>query len=562
MSDDERFERDLRDVILREVPPAAPGELRASVDRIPASRPISPSRTRWRNAGPRAAVGLAAALVVALVGGLLLLARPAGGPAASPSPTGSPNSFATATVPASMTSAVASPVVGPEIDEFGLTDAAHGWVLSDGRIFLTADGGRTWTFAQELAEPRSLPLIAFADALRGWVVPYRNTLDGPAIVQRTVDGGKTWQLSSIPSVYGIPNGLHFFDSTHGLLAFDGWGGKGTLWSSSDGGATWVKTASLPNAIVGPVSFSDGGRNGWALAATDPSPAAMGMGGNPPANELYVTHDGGATWGRSTLPAPPAGLTVNTPLPELLATPSVFGPGQAVLAAWYGTGVAGATQLLVTRDAGASWTVAATIPSLYAVPVVALDAQNWIVPTPNDAGLLTLEATADGGATWHPIGDIQPAGADYAGLAFADRQHGWALDNAVLQLYATDDGGASWRLLSPSGGPTRTPVPCSADNVLLGPDSGVTTPWFNIFAANFDPATSITITFDKPVIAWPGEGAPSGPIETLTVSGTGADKLSFRPADAGVARIVVRIGGGGCFATTTVDLSGAAATSAP
>jgi photosystem II stability/assembly factor-like uncharacterized protein len=555
VSDDERFERDLRDVILRDVPPATPGELRASVSRITDSRPSSSSRLRWRDSGPRVAVGLAAVLLVALVGGLLMFGRPAVGPAPSGSPKASPSSGATATIPPPTSSEVASLAVGPAVNEFGLTDADHGWVLSDGRIFLTADGGRTWTFAQELAEPRSLPLIAFADALRGWVVPYRNTLDGPAIVQRTVDGGKTWQLSSIPSVYGIPNGLHFFDSTHGLLAFDGWGGKGTLWSSSDGGATWVKTASLPNAIVGPVSFSDGGRNGWALAATDPSPAAMA---NPPTNELYVTHDGGATWGRSTLPAPPAGWTANTWQPELSATPSVFGPGEAVLAAWYGNGVAGATQLLVTRDAGASWTVAATIPSLYPLPVVALDAQDWIAAMPNEAGTLTLEATADGGVTWHAIGDVTPGGANYFRLEFADRQDGWALvGGAGGQLYATDDGGASWRFLSPSGGPTRTPVPCSADNVLLGPDSGVPTPWFNVFAANFDPATSITITFDKPVIALPGEGAPAGPIETFTVPGNEADKLSFRPADAGITTIVVRMDGGTCSATTTVDLSTAA-----
>jgi photosystem II stability/assembly factor-like uncharacterized protein len=555
MSDDERFERDLRDVILREVPAAAPGELRASLHRIPDSRPIYSPRFLWRISGPHVAVGLTAVLLVALIGGLLLSARPAVGPTASQSPTASPNQVATASVPAPTSSAVASPVVGPEVDEFGLTDAEHGWVLSDGRLFLTADGGRTWTFALDLADPRSIPLITFVDAQHGWVVPFRSTEDGPAIVQRTADGGQTWQQASIPSVYGIPGGLVFFDSAHGLLAFDGRNGTpGSLWSTSDGGATWAKVASLPVAIVGAISFGDGGKTGWALAASEPNPPA----GNPPTNELYVTHDAGATWQRSTLPAPPAGWTADEWQPILEAAPSVFVTGEAILSAWYGNGVAGETQLLVTQDAGASWSVAATISSLSPVPVDALDAKTWIAASPDEAGTgtITLKVTTDGGGTWHSIGDVTAGGANYAQVAFADRQHGWALDNPALQLYATDNGGSSWRLLSPSGGPARTPVPCSADSVMLGPDSGVATQWFNVFASNFDPATSITITFDKPVIAWPGEGAPAGPIETLTVPGTGADKLSFRPADAGVTTIVVRMAGGGCSATTTVDLSAA------
>lgn len=148
-------------------------------------------------------------------------------------------------------------------------------------------------------------------------------------------------------------------------------------------------------------------------------------------------------------------------------------------------------------------------------------------------------------------------------SFSDRQHGWVLDNdsnAPLQLYATDDGGASWRLLSPSGGPTPTPVVCSADNVVLGqepaPASGPATTWFNVFASNFDPNSRLTLTFDHPVIAWPGEGAPTGPIETFTLSASDAGKLSFRPADPGVTRIVVRMDNGTCSATTTVELSAA------
>ena len=469
MSDDERFERDLREAILRGVPPAAPGDLRSSVRRIAESRPVPAARSGWRRPGPRAAVGMAAAVIVALVGGLALVERPAAGPAATSSPFGSSSPAATASAPAASPSASASPVVGPEVGEFGLTDAQHGWVLSDGRLFLTADGGSTWTFALDLADASSIPLITFLDADHGWLVPLLGTEVGSFEVDRTLDGGLTWQKASVPEAWGIPSGLTFFDATHGLLAFEGAGAKpGSLWSTSDGGATWTKAGALPVAIIGSVSFSEGGKDGWALAASDPNPPA----GRRTANELYVTHDEGATWHLSPLPAPPAGWTADTWQPVLTA-PSLFGAGGAVLPAWYSNGTSGETQMLVTRNGGANWTVATTIPSLWPVPVDALDPEHWIASIPletDGAWTDVLRATDDGGADWRSIGDVTPTGGAYVQLSFSDRQHGWVLDNdsnAPLQLYATDDGGASWRLLSPSGGPTPTPAVCSADSVVLG-----------------------------------------------------------------------------------------------
>ncbi len=562
MSDDERFERDLRDAILRDVPPAAPGELRGRVARIPDARSSASSRPGRHAAPAWAGVGVAAAVVVVLAGGLFALARPAVGPAASPATLGSPPT--TATAPAPTPSAAASPVVGPEVDEYGLTDAMHGWAKSGGRLFLTADGGQTWTFVDRPADG----LVAFIDEQHGWYGPLRSTVSGPAVVERTIDGGRSWQSGgTIPSVLGVPRGLRFFDTRHGLLPFEGSAGQpGSLWSTADGGASWSRVAAIPAAIVGAITFSDA-ETGWALAASDPNPPT----GRPSTDQLYVTRDGGATWKRSLLPAPPAGWSAGLWLPLLEATPSVFGPGQAVLAAWYGNGVSGETQLLVTDDAGASWTVAAIIPSLVPVPIDALDAKHWVagIPGQDGTGAMRISATDDGGRTWRALADVADGSANYLEITFADRLHGWTLDNGdvSLQLYATDDGGASWRLLRPRGGPTPTPQPCSADSVVLGPmpalASADTTPWFNVFPAHFDPNSPVTISFDTPVIAWAGQGAPTGPLGTF-IAPPGADggKFTFRPADQGVARIIVRMDGGGCSATTTVDLSSPGGTTAP
>ena len=564
MNGDERFERDLHDVIMRDVPTAAPSELRADVARIHASMPRFSTRAGLFATGPRAAAGVAAAMVVVLVGGLLL-SRSSVGPGASPSPArsplGSPSLIANSSAPPTSLAPTSTPTAAPspvviQIDQFGLTDATHGWVMSAGRLYLTADNGRTWMFGLDLGDSRAAPVVDFVDGQHGWLADYRAA--GGAVIQRTSDGGQSWQKTTIKTA-GDAVGLQFFDDKHGVLPFEVNDGKpGSLWSTSDGGATWSRIAPLPVAIVNKVWFSDP-ETGWALAASQPiSPM-----GRPSPNELYVTRDGGLTWKQSPFPAAPAGWSANDWLPEILASPSVFGPGDAVLSVWYGDGVHGQTQLLVTTDYGASWTVASTLPSLMPVPVDAIDAQYWVASLPYQEGdTSTLNATDDAGKTWHALGD--PFGGGIELFEFADRLHGWLWGggrSGPPGLYATDDGGVTWRALAPSGGPTRTPRPCSASNVLLGSDPSVPTQWFNVFPTDFAPNSTVKLTFSKPVIPYPtqivdGVPEPSGRITIFTtpVLSTGGDKLSFRAADKGVKSIVVSMVGTGCAASTTVDLT--------
>lgn len=106
-------------------------------------------------------------------------------------------------------------------------------------------------------------------------------------------------------------------------------------------------------------------------------------------------------------------------------------------------------------------------------------------------------------------------------------------------------------------------PCSADYVVLGQMPRLTGPtptdWFNVFGGDFDPAVPATLTFGVPVIPWsidqPGEVLPA----VTTFSMPAADmstgfKWTFRARDAGVRAIRVRIAGKGCRASTLVDFS--------
>jgi photosystem II stability/assembly factor-like uncharacterized protein len=496
--------------------------------------------------------------------------EPVGGPTVVTSPLPSPMPSALPSGLPSVTpvsSAESSPPAFAEVDQFGLVDATRGWALSQNQLYVTSDGGRTWQWSRAVATPGTSiePVqVDFLDAGHGWAVEWRSGDTGPFTIERTADFGRTWETATIPSASGTPRTIHFFDASHGLLALAGSGGRpGSLWRSVDGGATWTQAGSIPAAIVGAMTFSDP-MIGWGLAASDPNPPT----GRPTTNELYVTRDGGASWQRSMLPAPPAGFSAGTWQPMITAVPSAFAADGAVLAAWYGDGVHGETQLLVTKDAGRAWSVAATFPSLIPVPVDALSAGHWIAGTQVGDGstLQRLEVTDDGGRAWRVLADPSGSGGDiYLSIEFVDALHGWLLDNGSqppLALYATDDGGSSWRLLTPSGGPVPQPV-CTVDTVVLGGGTlaPATTPWFNVIVEYFDSASPIEVTFDAPVVTWPGSPLPTGPLTTFELPNGGTTKLTFRPADAATTAITVTASGGGCTASSTVSLP-AAATPAP
>ncbi|MBM3147876.1 MAG: hypothetical protein FJ000_08310, partial [Actinobacteria bacterium] len=86
-------------------------------------------------------------------------------------------------------------------------DARHGWAVGEapGRVWMTADGGRTWRVVWR-GDEITLNAIRFADASTGWAVGTRypaDDEDGDAasvtgssstgVVLKTADGGATWR---------------------------------------------------------------------------------------------------------------------------------------------------------------------------------------------------------------------------------------------------------------------------------------------------------------------------------------------------------------------------------
>jgi len=106
--------------------------------------------------------------------------------------------------------------------------------------------------------------------------------------------------------------------------------------------------------------------------------------------------------------------------------------------------------------------------------------------------------------------------------------------------------------------------CSASYVVLGQIPNMTGPtstdWFNVFGEDFEPSVTATVTFGVQVIPWSidhlKEVQPA--VTTFVVPAgdmaAGGFKWTFRARDPGVKTIDVQIAGSGCQATTLVDFS--------
>jgi photosystem II stability/assembly factor-like uncharacterized protein len=571
MNDDERFERDLRDAVLRGVPATAPRALRDRVAAIPATATAAEAGGRRGATRRWILVAAAAAVLVVAVTGTFLATQPQIGPAATspaitPGPTGPVVTSAPAVTPSPSATPRPTLAVGPEVDQFDLLDGTHGWAISADSLYMTDDGGATWRWL------RSVPVgsassVTFADPDHGWLVvwPTGDLLEMLA-VDRTSDGGRTWQRVTIPAGRrGAFMRLAFSDALHGVLAVDdatsATMSPGILWATADGGATWSRVGALPPTLIDGVRFSDPGTL-WALGSTmTRTPAAAR------ASKLFVSRDGGRTWQVVSLPAPPAELggTATLELPRALDSSRDLLLERLSFAANLGP-----TEVLLSHDGGASWSVGATIETGFATGIVVLGPQHWLTSIGSAADPAPLHETLDGGRTWRPIATAGlPNDHPLLSLDFVDSKTGWASADSSdqgglpMQLYATSDGGATWRLLRPTGAPAPTKPPCSVTANVLGPTPGLTlgadTPWFNVFPADVDTTSPLTVEFDVPVIPWSSAGAPpSGPVyhyvEPVDLLRSG--KFTFRPADPSATQITVTITGAGCTASTTVDLAAA------
>jgi photosystem II stability/assembly factor-like uncharacterized protein len=172
-----------------------------------------------------------------------------------------------------------------------------GELPSDFRIYVTANGGQTWSLTQQNTNPGAFyDCMTFFDDRRGLLLS--DPPDGQHfLVLATEEGGLHWHERGLQMPQALPGEFAFAASgqcittDHGRRAWFGTS-AGRVFRSDDGGATWT-VAQTPIA-------SGSGTNGIFALAFRGQQHGLAVGGDFLAetaspNNFARTSDGGKTW---------------------------------------------------------------------------------------------------------------------------------------------------------------------------------------------------------------------------------------------------------------------------
>jgi photosystem II stability/assembly factor-like uncharacterized protein/uncharacterized protein YecT (DUF1311 family) len=163
--------------------------------------------------------------------------------------------------------------VSAELFSLSFVDPARGWVCGRGGVILsTTDGGATWQ-QQESGTQRLCRTIRFIDIHHGWI----GCEDG--FVLATTNGGTSWTLHSTPSTATLLS-LAFPSTENGFATTS----DGVLLKTTNGGTSWTSMITDPALIPWGIAFGDAVHG--CIVASDHDYNT---------GTIFSTTDGGATW---------------------------------------------------------------------------------------------------------------------------------------------------------------------------------------------------------------------------------------------------------------------------
>ncbi|MBV6396560.1 MAG: Ycf48-like protein [Anaerolineales bacterium] len=332
----------------------------------------------------------------------------------------------------------------PQLTQFYFVDETNGWGVAENNIVRTNDGGVTWYDATPLnvGDVGYAP-FQFIDSQTAYLL-IPNTDYTTGTLYRTTDGGATWIPIAVPFATAS---LQFLDSQTGFALAGLGAGAGSeaiaLFKTGDGGMNWTRVYINDPTTDG---YSDslplgGQKGGFAFIN-----ASRGwVGGSVPIDNyiyLYATQDGGATWVETNLALPPGYESAQTGNNG----PQFFSGDQGILVVNLVAPVEPGVFTLVyrTTDGGITWIPGAPIPRGRPTEFYSFnDGVAWVENQ--------FYATRDAGQTWGAVIPHEDFSDRLVSFQFVNALTGFVLTNPSGDnptLYKTTDGGATWTLLIP------------------------------------------------------------------------------------------------------------------
>ena len=356
-----------------------------------------------------------------------------------------------------------------QVDEAGLMRTGGIWAVQGSYFLTSTDNGVTWR-AGTFPGPGgfvAVEQVFVLDPDHAWAITSNGMNGGLAspaasgqlfVVNRTGNGGRTWQSTTISGNYRCDSAtLSFVDADRGFVMCS-YGstsgpngsnnevrtqatkGSGTVLRTDDGGASW----SVAGSATGLGSqFTASDANTLWSAPDSGSSDLTGV-------SLMVSRDAGQTWSTVNLPG-----MYTDPIPGPVALgvdgPVFWDAADGVIAVGvyeYNSGTQPAVWFYRTSDAGRSWTVfkePTDWPPSSELGAVA--GREWATIGSNRNGFFGMATSSDFGASWTAVpGSGMPENQAFMSVNLIDKDHGIATvfgTQGTRVLMQTSDGGRTW-----------------------------------------------------------------------------------------------------------------------